>query len=351
LKKKTLIILLAVIGVVIATSLGIYAFLKPKEPIKMDKKAKKKTQATVVTPPAYFCSVCGEETSKENSELRPIAVIVENHPAARPQSGLEDACTIYEVVAEGGITRFLAIYTHSECKNIGPVRSVREYFAEIAKGYDALLAHCGGSPTGYSMVKSLNIADLDEFANSGAYWRAKDRKMPHNLYTSTENLRKRAAERKFDTDSSFEPFKFKKDAPVEDRPEETYVEIDFSSPKFKVRYEYNKEKNSYLRFMSGLAHKDRNSGNQLEVKNILVQKTSISVVDKIGRVRIGNVGSGEGYAFLDGKVFKGKWVRDSLSKIIKFYDESGNELQLNRGQTWVEVISPDRKVNFPETTS
>ncbi|MDO8885572.1 DUF3048 domain-containing protein [Candidatus Oleimmundimicrobium sp.] len=295
-----------------------------------------------------YCLTCGQETAPENANLRPLAVIIENHPAARPQSGLEDACIVYEVVAEGGITRFLAIYTHKNCNNIGPVRSVRKYFAEIAKGYDAMLAHCGGSPTGYLAIKELHLADLDEFANSGAYRRVSSRKMPHNLYTSTKRLRERAEKKNFASNVSYESFKFKNDAPLEKRPEETYAIIDFSTPKFKVKYEYNRENNSYSRFMGGMQHKDSNSGKQLEAKNILVLITSIRVVDKIGRVDISTLGSGPAYAFLDGTVITGRWTRESLSNTIKFYDQSEKEIALNRGQTWIEIISPDKKVDFPE---
>lgn len=352
--KKNLTILLTVV-LVSAVSFMVYFSLNPaktqkKELISGEKSIGNEEELVEeAKPPEYFCPACGEKTTEEDSKLRPIAVIIENHPAARPQSGLEDACTIYETLAEGGITRFLAIYTHKDCKNIGPVRSVRDYFAEIAKGYDAMLAHCGGSPTGYSTVKELHVADLDEFANSDAYWRAKSRNRPHNLYTSTENLRKRAAQKKFDSEANFESFKFKDDISIQERPDETYVEIDFSTPKFKVKYEYDKEKNSYARFMGGLPHKDSNSGEQLQAKNVLVQITSIRVVDKKERVKIGTLGNGTAYAFLDGKVTKGKWVRENPTSTIKFYDESGKEIKLNRGQTWIEIISPDGKVSFPKT--
>jgi len=350
-KNLTILLTLTLVGTV---SFIVYFSLTPsktqeKELIIGEKSVENKEELVEeIKPPEYFCPVCGEKTTEEDSKLRPLAIIIENHPAARPQSGLEDACIVYETLAEGGITRFLAIYTHKDCKNIGPVRSVREYFASIAKGYDAILAHCGGSPTGYSTVKELHVAALDEFANSGAYWRAKNRNRPHNLYTSTENLRKRAAQKKFDSEANFESFKFKDDISIQERPDETYVEIDFSSPKFKAKYEYDKGKNSYVRFMGGLPHKDSNSGEQLQVKNILVQITSIQIVDKIGRVKIGTVGNGTAYAFLDGKATKGKWVRENSTSTIKFYDEFGKEIKLNRGQTWIEIIPPNRKVNFPK---
>ena len=351
--KKALLIFLVLV-LVSATAFALYSYLKPEEAseepsVEIEPVEEKDDSVVETKTPEHYCLTCGQKATEEDSRLRPSAVIIENHPAARPQSGLEDACIVYEVVAEGGITRFLAIYTHKDCNNIGPVRSVRDYFAEIAKGYNAILAHCGGSPTGYSTVNSLHVAGLDEFANSGAYWRVSSRKRPHNLYTSTKKIRERAQERKFDSNVNYESFSFKDNAPLEKRPEETYVTIDFSSPKFKVKYEYNRESNSYSRFMGGIPHKDSNSGKQLEAKNILVLMTSIRVVDEIGRVKIGTLGSGPAYGFLDGTITKGKWIREGSSNTVKFYDESGAEIILNRGQTWIEIISPDKKVDFPES--
>jgi hypothetical protein len=116
-----------------------------------------------------------------------LMAIVENHPAARPQSGLELADVVYEMVSEGNITRFLACFYQQAPEKIGPIRSVRPAFSEIAKAYNSPLAHAGGSEDGLASVRNLKVQNLDEIYNASRYfWRATDRRMPHNLYTSAE---------------------------------------------------------------------------------------------------------------------------------------------------------------------
>lgn len=295
----------------------------------------------------YYCLACGEEVErKEDSTLRPLAVIIENHPDARPQSGLMDACIVHEVVTEGGITRFLAVYLHDKVDRVGPVRSARDYYGEMAKGLEAIIAHCGGSAAGYTAIKDLKLDDLDEFTNTDAYWRSSKQKRPHNLYTSTDNLRERAKEKGFDDMAAFEPFKFKDDASAAERPGSMEARINFSSPEFLVTYEYDGRSNSYLRSMGGRVHRDFNSGEQLSVKNVLIQVTRIKVIDEAGRVKVTNTGRGLAYALLDGKVIEGKWVRDSLKETLRFYDITGSEIALNRGSVWIETVSSEDMLSF-----
>lgn len=117
------------------------------------------------------------------------AVMIENSPDARPQSGLAEADVVFEAVAEGGITRFIALYQNSRPSLIGPVRSLRAYYADWAAGFDPSVAHVGGSGDALTMIRSGNYGvDIDQFFNAGAYWRANDRAAPHNVYTNFEKL-------------------------------------------------------------------------------------------------------------------------------------------------------------------
>ncbi len=334
-KNIGIIAIVALASVILALAFG--AFINRGGRIQTKEAAKER----------YYCTACGEEVEAEgDGQMRPLAVIIENHPDARPQSGLEDACIVHEVVAEGGITRFLAVYLHKKSDSIGPVRSVRDYFAEMTKGYEAIISHCGGSPAGYQAIKDLKLDDLDEFANQGAYRRSSKRRRPHNLYTSTAELRLQAKVRKFDDVADFIPFDFKDDASFEERPLEMVAKINFSSPKFLVEYEYDRTSNSFLRNMDGKPHRDLGSGKQLKVKNILIQVTSIKVVDEVGRVKVTSTGRGLAYALLDGKVIEGKWVRNSLSDMIEFFDLNGERVELNRGQIWIETVSSKDMFSF-----
>ena len=124
-------------------------------------------------------------------------VMIDNMEDARPQSGLDKADVVFEIEAEGGITRYMALFYNNGADKIGPCRSARYYFAELAKGLDAVYAHVGGSTDGYSTIRQLKLQDIDGIrATAQQFWRSKDRKAPHNCYTSTDILveiaRKRA---------------------------------------------------------------------------------------------------------------------------------------------------------------
>lgn len=141
---------------------------------------------------------------------RPIAVMINNAPAARPQSGLAQADMVYEVLAEGGITRLIAVYQsyHGDV-TIGPVRSIRPYLIGIGESMNALLVHAGGSPEAYSILQQGNKEHLDEITNASApFWRDSSRKAPHNLYTNEEKLRKGALQKKYKQEVTMPTYPF-----------------------------------------------------------------------------------------------------------------------------------------------
>src|SRR5262245_41185552 len=151
---------------------------------------------------------------------RPFVVMIDNHPDAYPQSGLDHAAVVFEALAEFGVTRFMAVLAPgitTDAPNIGPVRSTRLYFAQWAMGFHALYAHAGGSPQGLELVESTDqLINLDALRrDGGAYFaRNSDRDAPHNLYTSSADLAHAAADRGV---SEFRDptigFLFKTDAP------------------------------------------------------------------------------------------------------------------------------------------
>ena len=126
---------------------------------------------------------------------RPIAAMIDNHPYARPESGLAQADIVYEALAEGGITRFLGLFFTQPAEKIGPIRSARHYFIYWADEYNAMYAHCGGYPEAYTAIAATGIADMDDLKGSPGFWRNSDREAPHNLYTSTAALRAEADRR------------------------------------------------------------------------------------------------------------------------------------------------------------
>lgn len=171
-------------------------------------------ESPVETPPvketAAFTAPLTGMPLKEASSRRPLSVMINNAPAARPQSGLSKADIVYEVLAEGGITRLIAIYqSQTGIEKIGPIRSIRPYLINIGESYGGVLVHAGGSPEAYSIIKKQGKQDMDEIGNAGAYfWRTKDRKAPHNLYSSDEKLREGAEKLKYAAEAKIPAYSF-----------------------------------------------------------------------------------------------------------------------------------------------
>ncbi|MCH8941601.1 MAG: DUF3048 domain-containing protein, partial [Bacteroidetes bacterium] len=174
---------------------------------------------------------------RSQSKLKPISIILENHVGSRPVSGLEFASIIYEIIVEGDITRFLAIFDNQiAAKKIGPVRSARPFFVDLVEEWNGILFHAGGSPVALAQLKSSQIFNLDEISADGIYfWRDLNRDPPHNLFT-TSNLIQRAIEAKqIEINAEFIPWLFKNDSPVEGLVKD--IEVNFSgNPLYQVSY-------------------------------------------------------------------------------------------------------------------
>lgn len=296
--------------------------------------------------PSYFCPLDGVKVESE-VEKRAVAVMVENLSTIRPQSGLSSACIVFEALAEGGITRFLAVYAHSDAQEVGPVRSARTYYVALARGLDALYAHCGGSITAMKAVKQWGVSDLDQFRYSQAYWRKKGVAAPHNLYTSISKVREVADKAGLEVEGDPLKWPHKKDKPLSGRPFGQDITIDFSSPAYRVEYNYDQNSNTYLRKNGGEPHTDRANGKQLAAHNVIVLfvPTSNSPAGS-GLLDIDIIGEGESLVFRDGVVEEGIWQKNSAGSSLRFLEEDGKEFKLNKGQTWVEIVKTDTPVNY-----
>jgi hypothetical protein len=272
----------------------------------------------------------------------PVAVMVENHPNSRPQSGLEKAGLVYEAYAEGGITRFMALYVEGDqARPIGPVRSVRTYYLDWATEWRAYLAHVGGNMDALDLIPSSKVYDLDEFAQAGAYWRDHSRFAPHNMYTSIERLRAAAARERYPEKGSFAVWPRKDAAPVAQRPESAEFGVNYGGS-YSVRWVYDKTSNRYTRHQAGAVHADKETGTAITASNVIVQVVPQSnVTTRIGEpgLRLETVGSGPARFILDGQVRDGTWKKTAGAK-TRFYEQDGSELKLNRGPTWISAVPP-----------
>jgi hypothetical protein len=276
---------------------------------------------------------------------RPKMFMVENQAKARPQDGLHRADVVYEILAEGEITRFVAVYQSQEAEVIGPVRSIRPYFVQLGHGLDALIVHAGWSQDAMNEIVKLKVSHFDEVYGDGAYyWRDKTRKAPHNLYSSTELIRTGAVKKKFREEWKGPSLTFysEQTTPVITGEPATKVSIPYIRG-YVVDYEYDALTNKYNRIMAGELHKDKTSGTQLTADNLLVLFTKHKVLDNAGRRAVDIYGPGEGYIMQMGLSRPITW--ENKDGVIRAYIDD-QEVELLPGQTWVQVVPIGSKVEY-----
>lgn len=284
---------------------------------------------------------------EDQAGRRPIAVMVENSFPIRPQEGLGSAEMVFEGLSEAGITRCLAVFSHNDVEKLGPVRSARNHFVAMANGFNAIYGHCGGSIYALDLIKEWNVTDFDQMAYPNSYWRVPERKRPHNLFTSTVKIREDAEAAGIKALASFDGFKHKDDLPLEARTATQNIAIEFSTNPYKVEYKFDKNTNSYLRYNGGVPHLDKNIGKQLCPKNVIIMVADTAPIPGgSGCLDISVIARNKMIAFMDGKRAEGYWQKVSSYSQVQFYDSSGTEMSLNRGQTWVEIVAPDTPLAF-----
>lgn len=324
-------------------------------------------------PKTESCPLNGRKHTKKAqdywSKRRPLAVMVENHVEARPQSGLSTADIIYEAVAEGGITRFMALfYCNLSDVQVGPVRSARIYYLDWLSEYDALYAHVGGANTpgpadALGQIIKYGVKDLNQFSiGFPVFWRDYQRighpvATEHTMYSTTAKLWEVGAKRGWTAtdsagirwDKNFVPWKFKD--PSASSGQVTNIKVNFweSQPGYQVEWNYDPATNSYKR-KNGEPHIDLNNKQQLEAKVIVVQfqRESNANDGYPGNVHLlyGTVGSGKALIFQDGNVTEAKWMKASRLARTKYVDKNGKEIELNRGQIWIQTVPEGSKVSF-----
>ncbi|WP_411343825.1 DUF3048 domain-containing protein [Paenibacillus sp. WLX1005] len=343
-----------------------------------------------VQQPAYTAPLTGLDVEQPD-DARPIAVMINNAPAARPQSGLTQADMVYEVLAEGGITRLIAVYQsyHGDV-TIGPVRSIRPYLIHIGDTLHALLVHAGGSTDAYSILQRDDTEHLDEITNASApFWRDSSRKAPHNLYTNEVKLREAAQKKGYAETVTLPTFSFVHGAeqsatsstdtgdsgatdaattpptdamdsntagtatevsdpavsntsPAGERsadsaPEQaTTIELRFLLDSYKVGYLYNEATGLYKRQMNGEDHIDLNTGKVLTAANVLVLGGDYKVLDDVGRLSLDMNSGGEAILFQQGNMISGQWSRKS-GDVIRFYQD-GKEVPFVPGVTYYNIV-------------
>ncbi len=288
--------------------------------------------------------------SEEELNHRIIAVMVNNAAQARPQSGLDHADMVYEILSEGAITRLVALYHSGNPDVIGPIRSLRPYLIDIATGFDAAFAHAGGSPEALNIVKNRGLASLDEIYNAGSsFYRVSFRQAPHNLYTNLELLRRGMERRSFRTNVNMPQLLFKGIKEEMEGVEVGWIQIEYHST-YKVAYEYDPETMLYTRFVRGVPHIDMETEQPLTTTNLFVIETTHRILDDVGRRAIDVMTEGKGYLFQRGKMQEVDWKR--IDGVIRPLID-GKEVGLYPGVTWINVIPPamETRVTYTDRKS
>lgn len=298
--------------------------------------ARVKSKPKPVEPTIVPSNLSGLPVDPAVNNRQVTAIMIENSLDSRPQSGLKDAGIVYEAIAEGGITRFVALYQAEQPDYIGPVRSIRPYYIDFLLPFDAAVAHVGGAPQALIDIKTLGVKDLDQFGNSGAYNRIASRYAPHNVYTSIEKLNALENAKGF-TSSKYTGFQRKKDA-ASKQPNATSVDFNISGFNYSVHYDYDASTNSYKRSVGGKPHLDQRSAAQLMPKVVIALIMSRGIASDGQHTNYGTTGSGAMYVYQDGVITQGTWQKADRRSQFIFTGTDGKPLKLNAGQTWISIV-------------
>lgn len=285
----------------------------------------------------YYSHLNGIEVASKADLSKPVtAIMIENSPDARPHSGLKQAEVVYEAIAEGGITRFLTLFQQHKPQLIGPVRSLRMYYVDWLAPYQASVAHVGGSYASLQEVRNGKYRDIDQFFNGSSYWRANDRRPPHNVYTSFEKLDALNAGKGYKS-SQFTSFT-RTDGKASDKPNAVSIDINFSSSWYNTHYDYDKASNTYLRSIGGQASNDREEGRLAPSVVIALHVNETTVMEDGWRQSIVTNGTGTATVFQNGTAAECTWRKNDRFSPLELIDAAGKPVALNRGQTWIAAV-------------
>ena len=322
-----------------------------KEPVKKEEPKEKEPEDNHEGMAKSYLT--GEWIDEELAKKRPLAVMIGNTSDALPQYGISSADVIYEVPVEGSYTRLMAIFQdYSGLEKIGSVRSCRHYFIYFAREFDALYTHYGQAVYAEPVLAREdvhNLSGMDSTLESIMFYRDTNRKAPHNAFISEEGIKAGIEQKGYRTelsDSYSGHYQFAEDdAQVQLTGEEALV----VSPGYFVNkpwFVYDASDGLYYRYEFRDKHIDGANEKQLAVKNILVQYCDWSYMDENGYMDINTTSGGDGYYITNGKIENVTWTKANEDSPARYFDESGNEITINQGKTWVCIVRNKYKDRF-----
>ncbi|MBT4021655.1 DUF3048 domain-containing protein [Candidatus Peribacteria bacterium] len=284
---------------------------------------------------SYLPLVPSSSGKKKSVQL--VASMIENHMESRPQKGLKDAIIVFELIVEGDISRFLAIFRADRLpKIIEPIRSLRPHFVSVVAPFRPLMLHAGGSAIAYEALgRNPQIQNHDAIRYDGeTYERDPKKDAPHNLMITRKAIES-VIEKKnlLDFDLPVFPTTYDFVSP-KDYEVAKKINLSFGSPNHNVTYTYSPLRgSSYVRSIKG-------ADKQARPKNVLVLETHIEGFGEPNTIPwTKTFGNGKLLLFSKGKVWRGTWEREK-GQVFRFYDDSGNVLPLESGQIWITMV-PD----------
>lgn len=271
---------------------------------------------------------------------RPLAVMIENHPEARPQSGLDQADIVLEAPAEYGISRFIALFVSKDAPVVGPVRSARGYFVLWAKEFNPLYFHAGGSPGAAALADDIELVRQNALWDSRGFYRSNDRVAPHDLYTSTGALLQVArAKGRNVSNGTWGGLRFKRPGTQLGPRRVSYARLTFNDY-YYAEWRWNPGRGVYSRWMQGAPHIERNTGAQVTATAVIVRFHRIERIagDEKARESVAAYGSGKAYILQDGRMTPATWSKKDYRSPTRYYDASGRSLTFNRGGIWIQVL-------------
>lgn len=302
----------------------------------------------------------------EDSNSRPIAVMIDNNVGNNSHYGLQQAYLTYEIIVEGGLTRLMALFKDKNVSQIGPVRSSRHYFLDYALESDAIYAHFGWSPYAQNDIKKLAVNNINGMYDSAPFWRVTWLYAPHNVLTSTEKLYDYAKIKNYPLESdSWQLLNYstdeinleklnkanrKKESSDDNILNPTVannIQIIYSYSQNRS-YIYDNNQKVYLRYMNNNPHVDAESKENLAYKNIIIEIVNNKTIDSDGRQELYTVGSGTGYYITNGYSLPIIWEKQERKAKTTYKYENNDIIKINDGNTIIEVISSQDNIDIQE---
>lgn len=279
---------------------------------------------------------------------RPVAVMINNVKKSMPQYGIAQADIIFEIPVEGFLTRFMAVYAdYTQMPKICSIRSCREYFPAIAKGFDAVYVYSGMSEAIRDYVNSLDMTEFEGGRNHGGlFGRDQERRdagysLEHTMYFDGTGIVEAMEERKLRSDileekegNAFLFYEGEEPVMPEGNNACTVVDINFGAAEATLTYDA--DTNTYLKDFNGDPQVDGVTGTQLAFTNVFVLETTIGTADN-GTHKDVDWHGGKGYYVSNGAMQEITWSKTDESSALKFYDASGEELCINRGKSYIAI--------------